>query len=97
VAGFSYTEREEQDVVDEVTRLADRGIHKIKILINGKDSLRDARYVTRIAKALDGRASLVVDAHWSWRNCRPRSRPARGSTNWASVSSRIRFYPNSGG
>jgi L-alanine-DL-glutamate epimerase-like enolase superfamily enzyme len=68
VAGFSYTEREEQDVVDEVTRLADRGIHKIKILINGKDSLRDARYVTRIAKALDGRASLVVDAHWSWRN-----------------------------
>jgi L-alanine-DL-glutamate epimerase-like enolase superfamily enzyme len=67
VAGFSYQEREEEDVVHEILRLAESGVRKIKVMISGMNSTADAHYISHIAEALNGQADFMVDAHWSWR------------------------------
>ena len=67
VAGYSYAERGNAAVVNEVLALAESGVSMIKIMLAGQDAAADAAYVTEIARALGHRATLVVDAHWSWR------------------------------
>jgi L-alanine-DL-glutamate epimerase-like enolase superfamily enzyme len=67
VAGFSYEARDHADIEDELERLIQAGLRHVKLLIKGSDARANATYLARMVRRADGRAKIVVDAHWSWR------------------------------
>ncbi len=64
VAGYYVDQRSIADVVDEVGRLEDTGIRRVKIMLKGDDPAFDEKYAAAVAARMPGR--VAADAHWSW-------------------------------
>lgn len=67
VVGFSYADRPISEIEDEINRHCENGETLIKIMIKGTDALANSRYLRTLASRFEGRASLAVETHWSWR------------------------------
>jgi L-alanine-DL-glutamate epimerase-like enolase superfamily enzyme len=67
VLGFSYTERSISDIQDEIAEHVDDGATLIKVMIKGSDAVSNSNYIEAVASKFDGKVSLAVDTHWSWR------------------------------
>lgn len=64
VAGYYVDQRSIADVADEVSRLADAGCRRVKIMLKGDDPAFDEKYVAEVAERMPGR--VAADAHWTW-------------------------------
>jgi L-alanine-DL-glutamate epimerase-like enolase superfamily enzyme len=64
VAGYYMDRRPIDEIADEVAGLADRGYHRIKVMLKGDDAEFDQKYVATVCK--QGNARIAADAHWSW-------------------------------
>ncbi len=64
VAGYYVDLRSIADVVDEVGRLEDSGIRRVKIMLKGDDQAFDERYAAAVVGRMPG--GVAADAHWSW-------------------------------
>src|SRR5206468_5738250 len=64
VAGYYVDQRSIEDVVDEVSRLADEGSRRMKIMLKGDDPVFDRKYAQAVSQKLPGQ--IGADAHWTW-------------------------------
>lgn len=64
VAGYYVDQRSIADVVDEVSRLEDSGVRRVKIMLKGVDGAFDQKYAAAVAGRMPG--AVAADAHWSW-------------------------------
>lgn len=64
VAGYYVDQRSIDDVVDEVSRLADDGCRRMKIMLKGDDPNFDRKYAWAVSDNLPGQ--IGADAHWTW-------------------------------
>lgn len=67
VLGFSYSHRPLIDIQNEVAAHRDKGETLVKLMISGKDTKENIRYVKSMTSSFEGEVDFGVDAHWSWR------------------------------